>query len=89
MISQLFYDIAVPFDTGAGKKQKRSGYDPRQHGGGEMWKETRQWLLDHRLSVDEFRRLDDAPLKYWESHRSPDVDLGTACSRVLDKLFYG
>jgi hypothetical protein len=89
VISQLFYDVAVPFDTKSKASQKISGYDPLALGGGAMWEDTRTWLQHRRMSIDDFRCLDDAPLKYWPVTRVPRPPSLTACSRVLDKLFYG
>jgi hypothetical protein len=45
--------------------------------------------VQHGLHMAEFRRLDDAPVRYWRADARPAVDVGPACSRVLDKLFYG
>ena len=90
LVSQLFYDIAVPFDSLSRGVQKRHGYDPADHGaGGSMREDVRAWLVQHNLSVLAFRRLDDAPARYWQPGEQPEVHAGTACSRVLDKLFYG
>jgi hypothetical protein len=89
LISQLFYDIAVPFDTNSRKKQENQRYTPSLYGDGAMRREVREWLVAHRMSVDEFRSLDNAPSEHWLPQRRPDATMGTACSRVLDKLFYG
>lgn len=83
LVSQLFYDIAVPFDTSSAIEQKACGYEPRWYGDGEMRKQAKDWLRDNEKSIDDFRKLDDAPELYW-SRRG----LVTSCSRVLDKLFY-
>jgi hypothetical protein len=87
VINQCLYDIAVPFDTQAKKRQEGQGYDPETYGEGKMQLEARRWLRDHRLSVDEFRRLDDAPERHWPCLSQPRPRL-TACSRLFDKLFY-
>ena len=89
LVSQLFYDIAVPFDTHSKGLQKRSGYEPTRYGGGAMQRDVQSWLVAHSLSIAEFRRMDDATLRYWRTEDRPRVGTGTACSRVLDKLFYG
>jgi hypothetical protein len=83
LVSQLFYDIAVPFDTNSAIEQKACGYEPHRYGDGEMRKQAKDWLRDNKKSIDDFRKLDDAPELYWSSR-----DLATTCSRVLDKLFY-
>jgi len=89
LVSQLFYDIAVPFDTASAAKQRKCGYDPRSYGAGEMRQEVKGWLLANKMSINDFRRLDDAPESCWfDRDRQPHKDHGTACSRVLDKLFY-
>ena len=89
LISQLFYDIAVPFDSNSKQLQKRSGYDPMDYGAGSRHEDVKRWLVENRLGIPEFRRLDDAPARYWRQGERPEVDAGTACSRVLDKLYYG
>ena len=73
LVSQLFYDIAVPFDTKSATEQKASGYDPKSYGGGRMRDQAKAWLQANNKTVDDFRKLDGR---------------GTTCSRVLDKLFY-
>lgn len=78
LVSQLFYDTAVPFDTASARSQRACGYEPGCYGDGEMRKQARAWLLANNKSVDDFRKLDGTP--------SPGC--GTACSRVVDKLFY-
>ncbi len=83
LVSQLFYDIAVPFDTKSAGKQKASGYEPKSYGDGEMRKQAKDWLLAHNKSIDDFRKLDGAPGSCWSSPGG-----GTTCSRILDKLFY-
>ncbi len=83
LVSQLFYDIAVPFDTKSAINQKASGYEPKSYGDGRMREQAKAWLLANKKSVDDFRKLDGAPDSYW-----PSPGRGTACSRVLDKLFY-
>jgi hypothetical protein len=82
-------DIAVPFDTQSKGLQKRTGCELTRYGGGAMQRDVRRWLVAHNLGVADFRRLDDAPARYWRAVERPDVDVGAACSRVLDKLFYG
>ena len=89
LVSQIFYDIAVPFDSASRGLQKRHGYDPMDYGAGSMQRDVKRWLLNHQLSIPEFRWLDDAPARYWRQGERPQADVGTACSRVLDKLFYG
>ena len=84
LTSQLFYDIAVPFDTASATKQRKWGYDPESYGGGRLHGEIRHWLLSNKKSIDDFRTLDNAPASCWSS-----PGRGTACSRVIDKLFYG
>jgi hypothetical protein len=83
LVSQLFYDIAVPFDTDSRKKQKACGYEPQGYGDGRMREQAKDWLLANNKSVDDFRKLDGAPESCWSS-----PGRGTTCSRVLDKLFY-
>ncbi len=88
VISLLFYDIAVPFDSKSKQNQKRCGYDPCSFGGGKMKADAQEFLRNQGMSIDQFRYLDDAPSKYWPSeHRLPS-GLGTACSRIFDKLLY-
>lgn len=89
LVSQLFYDIAVPFDTLSRGAQERRGYAPSEYGAGAMQRDVQRWLVDHQLSIAEFRQLDDAPSRYWRPGERPGMNGGTACSRVLDKLFYG
>lgn len=89
LVSQLFYDIAVPFDTNSKRLQKGAGYEPTEYGRGAMQRDVQRWLVMRGLSVAEFRRLDDAPVRWWQVEDRPDVDVGAVCSRVLDKLFYG
>jgi len=89
LISQLFYDIAVPFDTGGRARQKAFGYVPEKRGGGLMRDHVRQWVRQHQMPVSEFRHLDNAPRAYWSHRYDEERMIGTACSRVLDKLFYG
>ncbi len=84
LVSQLFYDIAVPFDTKSAANQKASGYEPKRYGDGRMREQAKTWLQANHKTVDDFRKLDDAPESCWSS-----PGLGTSCSRVLDKLFYG
>ena len=88
LISQLFYDIAVPFDSRSKSEQVRSGYDPFQLGGGTLWEDVRTWLRAEGLNIDHFRSLDEAPSKYWSADLGPDAPRLAPCSRVLDKLFY-
>jgi len=83
LVSQLFYDIAVPFDTKSAKNQKASGYEPKSYGDGRMCRQAKAWLLANNKSIDDFRKLDGAPESCWSS-----PGRGTTCSRVLDKLFY-
>jgi hypothetical protein len=89
LLSQLFYDIAVPFDSASKGLQERRGYEPSRYGGGAMHRDVQKWLVQQGLHIAEFRRLDDAPVRYWRADERPGADVGTACSRVLDKLFYG
>jgi hypothetical protein len=89
LVSQLFYDIAVPFDSSSKELQKCYGYDPSAYGSGSMQSDVRIWLQGQGLSIPEFRRLDDAPTRYWRPGERPEGSAGTACSRVLDKMFYG
>mgnify|MGYP000595609344 CR=1 FL=1 len=89
LLSQLFYDIAVPADTQARRRQASARYDPDLFGGGRMQQEARNWLVRNGMSVDAFRQLDDAPRRYWRPGRRPEPSMGAPCSRVLDKLFYG
>jgi hypothetical protein len=89
LVSQVFYDIAVPFDTLSRGAQERRGYAPSEYGAGALQRDVQRWLVDHRLSIPEFRQLDNAPSRYWRRGERPEADVGTACSRVLDKLFYG
>jgi len=84
LVSQLFYDIAVPFDTDSKENQKVCGYEPKRYGDGRMRVQAKDWLLANKKSVDDFRKLDGAPDSCWSS-----PGRGTTCSRVLDKLFYG
>ena len=89
LISQVFYDIAVPFDNGSAAIQKMSGYDPNSYGDGKLREQARNWLMATGKSIDAFRMLDDAFAWCWcESDRERHKSVGTACSRVLDKLFY-
>jgi len=83
LVSQLFYDIAVPFDRGSEKKQRACGYEPKRYGDGRMREQAKAWLLANEKSIDDFRKPDDAPECCWSS-----PGRGTTCSRVLDKLFY-
>lgn len=82
-VSQLFYDIAVPFDTASARRQRKCDYDPKSYGDGKMREHAIAWLLANNKSIDNFRELDDAPVSCW-----PKRGRKTACSRVLDKLFY-
>ena len=82
-VSQLFYDIAVPFDTKSAQKQRDGGYHPKLYGDGLMHANARDWLRRNHVTIDDFRRIDDTR-KEWK----PDPGHDTACSRVLDKLFY-
>jgi hypothetical protein len=84
LVSQLFYDIAVPFDDASWKCQKACGYEPERYGNDEMREQAKTWLRDNKKTIGDFRKLDNAPQFYWFS-----PGRGTACSRVLDKLFYG
>jgi hypothetical protein len=89
LISQLFYDIAVPFDTASAAKQLKCGYDPRSYGAGKMRQDAKDWLVANKMSINDFRGLDDAPESCWfNEDRQRHKDHGAACSRVLDKLFY-
>ena len=83
LVSQLFYDVAVPFDTASAKRQKECGYDPVSYGDGQMREQAKCWLSRHGKSVDDFRALDDAPATCW-----PLGGTHAPCTRVLDKLFY-
>ena len=83
LVSQLFYDVAVPFDTESAGNQKASGYEPKSYGDGRMRKQAKAWPLANNKTIDDFRKLDGAPESCW-----PSPGRGTTCSRVLDKLFY-
>ena len=89
LISQLFYDIAVPFDNQAKTGQQSFGCDPYSYGAGVMRDRAKTWLLANGFSVDDFRTLDDAPRKYWPSSTNGNPVGPAPCSRVLDKLHYG
>jgi hypothetical protein len=84
LVSQLFYDIAVPFDGKSATEQKASRYEPKRYGDGRRRDQAKDWLRRNEKSIDDFRGLDDAPESYWSIPGRV-----TTCSRVLDKIFYG
>lgn len=89
LVSQLFYDTAVPFDTASAATQRRCRYSPKSYGDGKMRAQVKDWILANKKSVDDFRGLDGAPTSCWFSQdRKAHEIVGTGCSRVLDKLFY-
>lgn len=89
LVSQIFYDIAVPFDTRSAARQRQCGYDPKSYGDGEMLAQAKVWLLANKKNIDDFRGLDDAPMSCWFSQGGErNQVIGTTCTRVLDKLFY-
>ncbi|MBM3240594.1 hypothetical protein FJZ31_30285 [Candidatus Poribacteria bacterium] len=88
LISSLFYDIIIPFDTESRDRQENCGYNPEKYGL-EMRKDALEFLIKNKLSIDEFRNLDDAKEKYWDDEYNQSIPYGTVCSRVIDKLFYG
>ncbi|MBK8325599.1 MAG: hypothetical protein IPL02_00380 [Moraxellaceae bacterium] len=84
LISQLFPDIAVPFDTASAKKMDNNGYKPKSYGA-DMKSDIQQFIKRNKLSITDFRTLDDAPTQIWQSRLNGEL---TTCSRVIDKLFY-
>lgn len=86
LISQLFPDIAVPFDTASSQKMARNGYNPMSYGKA-MGADIKEFIQRNKLSMSNFRALDKAPSKIWNAKPQLKGEF-TSCSRVIDKLFY-
>lgn len=87
IISQLFPDLAIPFDTASRNRMISDGYNPILYGDGSIKNETKKFILAHKLTMDNFRKLDNAPISCWHPPVT-SINNFTACSRVIDKLFY-
>ncbi len=87
MISQIFPDIAIPFDTASKSIMKQCGYNPNDYGNGMLKEEVLNFIKQNRLSASKFRSFDDAPLSIWENYPPLNGEV-TTFSRVIDKLFY-
>lgn len=85
LISQLFPDIAIPFDTNSKKLMIKHGYNPYSYGNGILKEEVLEFIRSNKISMREFRGIDDAPNVYW---KNKSISNTTSCSRVIDKLFY-
>lgn len=86
LISQLFPDIAIPFDTASKQKMEDNKYKPNSYGQ-DMKLDIQQFIQRNKLSMIDFRTLDDAPENIWQPNHTLKGSL-TSCSRVIDKLFY-
>lgn len=86
LISQLFPDIAIPFDTASKQEMEDSKYKPNSYGQ-DMKLDIQQFIQRNKLSMIDFRTLDDAPENIWQPNHTLKGSL-TSCSRVIDKLFY-
>jgi len=86
LISQLFPDIAVPFDTASSQHMTQDGYNSLSYGK-SMKTDIKKFIQSNNLSMREFRALDNAPSQIWESQPKLNGEF-TSCSRVIDKLFY-
>ncbi|HMU88899.1 MAG TPA: hypothetical protein PKC11_14905, partial [Agitococcus sp.] len=86
LISQLFPDIAIPFDTASKQKMEDNKYKPNSYGQ-DMKLDIQQFIERNKLSMIDFRTLDDAPENIWQPNHTLKGPL-TSCSRVIDKLFY-
>ena len=89
IISQIFPDIAIPFDTASKSEMRRSGYNPSLYGNGPLKNDIIELIKKHKLSFHQFRELDDAPSNQTMWIPTPSLSgKPTSCSRVIDKLFY-
>lgn len=87
IISQLFPDLAIPFDTASRNRMISDGYNPLLYGDGLIKDDTQKFILAHKLTMHDFRKLDKAPISCWHPPVTSKNNF-TACSRVIDKLFY-
>jgi len=87
MISQIFPEIVIPFDTASKSIMRRCGYEPTLYGAGILKKEVIDFINHNRLSASDFRSFDNAPLNDWGQFPRPNGEI-TSFSRVIDKLFY-
>jgi hypothetical protein len=86
LISQIFPDLAIPFDTASKLKMHNNGYNPLLYGNGVMKLHVKNFIIQNGLSMSDFRILDNAPRGIWALHSLHGEP--TTCSRVIDKLFY-
>jgi hypothetical protein len=91
LLSQLFPDVVIPFDTQSRLNMIYCGYNPAQLGNGAIRNETLQYVSDHELDICDLRRLDNAMTCCWPNQGALVAQIGvpTTYSRVIDKLFYG
>jgi|CXWL01.1.fsa_nt_gi hypothetical protein len=66
LISQLFPDIAIPFDTKSGNKMRRCGYEPNDYGNGLLKSHVINFIDHNNLLMNAFRGLDNAPQLHWD-----------------------
>lgn len=85
LLSSLFYDTVIPYDTDSGKSQRDCGWKNNSLGRDQVAC-ARAWLTNNNLTIDAFRALDNAKVAHWIN---PDPNRSTACSRPIDKQFYG
>lgn len=87
-ISQLFPDIAIPFDTESKKKIMKCGYTPCTYGNGKLRSEVQGFIeTNNSLTLSEFRKIDNAPSECWPNRGKNISGTTTSISRIIDKLF--
>ena len=90
ILSQLFPDLCIPFDTDSSKRMKRNGYYPHNFGKGLLREHIIAFLQNNQLNAEFIRKSDNAPQRYWPNKRQfiQEIDVPTSYSRPIDKLFY-
>jgi hypothetical protein len=88
LLSQLFYDSIVAFDTASRRKIVKAGYsDPLKHPSGfiSMNQSLYEDLKAYDLPISEYREL-DKPFSAMSG--LSNIPNGQPMSRVVDKIFY-
>lgn len=88
-VSQLYYDIIVPYDTGSRHEMMRMGYDDPERSlvkvNDQLRNDVQAFIVRNGLTLLEFRRLDNPSAYFPEIRQRPE---GHPFSRVIDKVFY-
>ena len=62
-VSQLFYDVVVPYDTGSRHEMMKAGYgDPRNsllNVTDQLRRDVQKFIVNNAITMSEFRQLDN------------------------------